>query len=253
VGGLFGVGEGDFVHEVCLPETVRMAAFIEPAYWWRRRWWGRMERLVSFALETLDGGGADCQLFVVLQVPHEALRAKVRPQLEEILETLLGQPWHPACRSRGWRALRKPRKAVACTEALNRACTRSFRPQLLLYLIGTMRRMALAERNNSLFAVSIEAIMRMLWPTPLIRKRLAHGIEGAPPEFVEITAGEAVPARDAGGFLSSEERQHRLYTAWRCRPDRRGWIGHRKCPTSWSKIGYTRFAEHLKSAMAAGL
>jgi hypothetical protein len=100
--------------------------------------------------------------------------------------------------------------------------------------------------------VSIEAIMRMLWPTTLIRKRLAHGLEGAPPEFVEITAGEAVPARDAGGLLSSEERQHRLHTAWRCRQDKRGWIGHRKYPTSWSKIGYTRFAERLKRAMAPG-
>jgi hypothetical protein len=65
MGHLLGLGERDLVHEVPMPETVRVASFIEPPHGWGRRRSG-MAGLVHLALETLDRGGADLKLLAIL-------------------------------------------------------------------------------------------------------------------------------------------------------------------------------------------
>ena len=46
-----------------MPETVRVVTFIEAPH---RRRWGWIHRLMKLALETLDTGRADCEVFSIL-------------------------------------------------------------------------------------------------------------------------------------------------------------------------------------------
>lgn len=80
IGRPIQIGEGDLLQEVPMPEAVWVVSFIEAPHGRRRGW---THRLVALAFEPLDGGGADREVFSVLKIPGDALRAKVRLLLDD--------------------------------------------------------------------------------------------------------------------------------------------------------------------------
>jgi hypothetical protein len=66
MGGLFGVGERDLIHEVPMPEAVGMSTFIEPPHRSRRWRWSGLEGVTNLALKTLHRRGADLKLLAML-------------------------------------------------------------------------------------------------------------------------------------------------------------------------------------------
>jgi hypothetical protein len=190
-----------------MPEAVRVVSFIEAPHGSRRRW---TDRLVELALEPLDGGRADREVFTILYIPGNALWAQVRPLRNDRFCALNGLRCQTAGRSGRWCACRETHHAVALAHALNGPRTWGIWPQLLAYLVRTQGRMALAEGHHPRLSGRVETTVWSLRPSTMVRKGLTHRRQRMVPELIEVTARDPKRDRDVGGLLASEQGHDRL-------------------------------------------
>ena len=137
-------------------------------------------------LEPLHRGGADRQLFPILYVPYDALRPQVRPQSEEI-PGMLHDLLRYSSRRRYWSgALRQPGNTVPFPHPSNGPRTGNVGPELLLYLIGTLGRIAFARRDDLPLPRLTEPVIGPLWPGRMILEGFAHRRQRARAKFVKV-------------------------------------------------------------------
>ena|SRR5215510_500070 len=148
-----------------MPEAVRVVSFIKAPHWRQRSW---IPRLVDRALESLDRRRADGQVFAVLSIPRDTLRAEVPLFLDQLRSALFDRRRYYPARDGRRCSFGEARHAVALAPALNGPRIWGLWTQPLAYLVGTQGRMTLTQGHHALLSLEGETIMRSPRTTRMI-------------------------------------------------------------------------------------